>query len=118
MFNRFSLIILAWGYHDSNKVGTDESVELNKAIGSQNVLRQRRDRHKEKDVAEEIVSSSGGFAGRASVTEVNSDSIYAPYTYDKRNENVPVPKEIEAKVIKFTYSFPAHSFAQIRVRIE
>lgn len=29
---------LAWGYIDSNQVGTDEWIELNKAIGSKNVM--------------------------------------------------------------------------------
>lgn len=74
-------------------------------------------RHKEKAIATEIVSSSGAFAARATVEEINSDDIQAPYTFDNQRQYVPVPKEIEAKGNKFTYSFPAHSFTQIRVKV-
>ena len=75
-------------------------------------------RHKEKSIATEIVSNSGAFAGKASVAEINSEDIRAPYTFDKQKQYAPVPKEIEVKGNKFTYSFPAHSFTQITVKIE
>ncbi len=75
-------------------------------------------RHEKKAVATEIVSNSGAFAGNASVTVISGDSIHAPYKYNDRNEFVPVPKEISADGHKFTYSFPAHSFTQITVRIK
>ena len=75
-------------------------------------------RHQEKAVSTEIVSSSGAFAGKASVTVINSDNMKAPYTYDNRNEYIPVPKEIGVKGNTFDYSFPAHSFTQIRVKID
>jgi alpha-N-arabinofuranosidase len=75
-------------------------------------------RHKKEAVGTQINSNSGNFAGRASVTVINSDNIKAPYTYDKRNEYVPVSKKIKVKGDKFTYSFPAHSFTQIRVKIK
>jgi alpha-N-arabinofuranosidase len=75
-------------------------------------------RHKEKAIATEIVSSSGTFAGKAIVEEINSDDIQAPYTIDKQKHYVPVPKEIEARGHKFIYSFPAHSFTQIMAKIE
>jgi alpha-N-arabinofuranosidase len=75
-------------------------------------------RHREKAIATEIVNSSGTFAGKASVAEINSEDIHAPYTFDKQKQYIPVLKEIEAKGNKFTYSFPAHSFTQITVRID
>ncbi len=75
-------------------------------------------RNEEKSISTEIVSKSGAFAGEASVTVINSENMKAPYTYDNRNEYIPVPKEIEAKGNKFDYTFPAHSFTQIRVKID
>ena len=75
-------------------------------------------RHKEKAITTEIVNSSGTFAGKARVEEINSEDIQAAYTFDKQNEYVPVPRELETKGNRFTYSFPAHSFTQITVKIE
>ena len=69
-------------------------------------------------ISTEIVSNSGVFAGKASVAEINSEDIRAPYTFHKQEQYAPVPKEIEVKGNKFTYSFPAHSFTQITVKIE
>lgn len=75
-------------------------------------------RHKNKAVSTDIVSNSGDFSGKASVTVINSNDIKAPYTYAKRKNYIPVPKEISAKGNKFTYSFPAHSFTQIMVKVK
>lgn len=75
-------------------------------------------RHKEKAVTTEIKSNSGDFAGEAAVTVINSNDIKAPYTYAKRKDYVPVANEIKARGNKFTYSFPAHSFTQIIVKIK
>jgi alpha-N-arabinofuranosidase len=75
-------------------------------------------RHKEKAMPAEILNSSGTFAGTARAEEINSADIQAVYTFDKQKEYVPAPKEIEAKGREFTYSFPAHSFTQITVKID
>lgn len=75
-------------------------------------------RHKEKAIPTEIVSNSGAFAGKASVAEINSEDIQAPYTFDKQKQYVPVPKELGVQGNKFTYTFPAHSFTQITVKID
>lgn len=75
-------------------------------------------RNKDKTIATEIVNCSGSLAGKATVEEINSDDIQAPYTFDIQKEYIPVPKEIEVNGNKFDYSFPAHSFTQITVRID
>jgi alpha-N-arabinofuranosidase len=75
-------------------------------------------RHKEKAITAEVMNVSATFAGKASVTEINSDDIHAPYTFEKQKQYVPLPREIEARGNKFTHSFPAHSFTQIAVQIE
>lgn len=75
-------------------------------------------RHKEKAITAEISNTSGAFAGKARVEEINSADIQTAYTFDKQKEYVPVPKVVEAMGHEFNYSFPAHSFTQMRVRID
>ncbi|HYW36122.1 MAG TPA: hypothetical protein VE868_11990, partial [Balneolaceae bacterium] len=75
-------------------------------------------RHKKKAVTTDIKSNSGDFAGTASVTTINSNNIKASYTYAKRKDYVPEPKNVKARGNKFTYSFPAHSFTQIIVKLK
>ena len=75
-------------------------------------------RNKEKALTTEIVTTAGTFAGKATVEVINNDDLQAPFTIDKEKEYAPVPKELTAKGRTFTYSFPAHSFTQITVKIE
>lgn len=75
-------------------------------------------RHKKKEITARIVSNSGNFAGKASVTVINNNDITAPYTYAKRKDYIPVPKQIPTKGNEITYSFPAHSFTQIIVKVQ
>lgn len=75
-------------------------------------------RHENKSVTTDILSSSGDFAGKASVSQIYESDIHAPYSYADRNEYVPVPKEIKVKGREFTYTFPAHSFTQITAIIK
>jgi alpha-N-arabinofuranosidase len=75
-------------------------------------------RHENKAITADIINNSGVFTGKAEVSLVTTDSLRATFTYDKQKEYIPVTKEIEAKGNKFTYSFPAHSFAQITVKSE
>jgi alpha-N-arabinofuranosidase len=75
-------------------------------------------RHEEKNISTDIVSNSGNFTGKASVTEINNRDIQSPYTFDKRDQYIPVTKKIAAKGNTFTYTFSAHSFTQITVKLE
>ncbi|MGD2093493.1 MAG: alpha-L-arabinofuranosidase C-terminal domain-containing protein [Phycisphaerales bacterium] len=74
-------------------------------------------RHKEKDISAEIVNGSGTLSANATVSEINSDNIRAMYTFDKRKQYVPAVKEMIIEGNKFTYSFPAHSFTQIVLKV-
>lgn len=75
-------------------------------------------RHEKKAVTTVIRSNSGNFAGKAEVTTIDSDNIKTPYTYAKRKDYVPVPKEVKAEGNELTYIFPAHSFTQITVKLK
>jgi alpha-N-arabinofuranosidase len=74
-------------------------------------------RDKDKAISTQIINDSGMFSGKAEASLVDSDSLNAPFTFDKQKEYVPVTKEIEIKDGKISYSFPAHSFTQIKVEV-
>ena len=75
-------------------------------------------RNEDKEISTEIINSSGNFTGKAAVNEVNSSNINAPFTFDERNKYLPKTKEIAVNGNRFTYSFPAHSFTQIIIKLE
>jgi alpha-L-arabinofuranosidase len=75
-------------------------------------------RHKEKAISTEILNCSGDFSGRAEVKTITAESLKEPFSYDKREQYVPVIKEIKAGEDKITYSFPPHSFSQIKIGVK
>jgi len=75
-------------------------------------------RDKDRAISTEIINNSGIFSGKAEVSLVDSDSLDAPFTFDNQKDYVPVAKEIEIKGGKLSYSFPAHSFTQIKARVK
>jgi alpha-N-arabinofuranosidase len=74
-------------------------------------------RHEKKAVNAQIVSDSGPFSGEATVTVVAGGDLKTPYSYANRKAYVPVAEQIKTSGERFTYSFPAHSFTQIMVKI-
>jgi len=75
-------------------------------------------RDKDRAISTEIINNSRIFSGKAEVSLVDSDSLDAPFTFDNQKDYVPVAKEIEIKGGKLSYSFPAHSFTQIKARVK
>ncbi|MFZ0453205.1 MAG: alpha-L-arabinofuranosidase C-terminal domain-containing protein [Ignavibacteriaceae bacterium] len=75
-------------------------------------------RDKDKAITAEITSVSGIFSGKAEASLVDSDSLDAPFTFDNQKNYIPVTKEVEAKGGKLSFSFPAHSFTQIKAVIK
>ena len=75
-------------------------------------------RHKEKSIVTEIRSISGIFTGKVEANVLNSESLDAPFTFDKQELYKPLIKEIKVEGNKFSYSFPPHSFTQIKVGIK
>jgi hypothetical protein len=66
----------------------------------------------------DIINSSGALAGKAEASLVTNESLTGPFAYDKRNRYVAVTKEIQVEGNHLSYSFPAHSFTQIKVGIK
>ena len=74
-------------------------------------------RSKDKAITTDIISSSGNFTGKAEASIVNSDSLTDPFVFDKQSQYVPISKEIPISNNELTYTFPAHSFTQIKVSV-
>src|SRR4030095_7468725 len=74
-------------------------------------------RHQDKAITADIISSSGSLGGKAQATLVNCDSLRDPFEFDKQNQYVPVTKDIDTKDNKLNYTFPPHSFTQIKLTI-
>jgi len=72
-------------------------------------------RHKDKAITADIFSISGEFTGKAEAAYVAGTSLSETFTFDNQSRYIPVPKEIKTDKNKITYSFPAHSFTQIKV---
>jgi alpha-N-arabinofuranosidase len=75
-------------------------------------------RHKDESIETEILSTSGTFSGEAVASIVNRQDIYEDFTFDKKEEYIPKINELSIEAKKITYSFPAHSFVQIKVKIK
>ncbi len=70
-------------------------------------------RNKEKSITSDIESVSGTFSEKAQVQIINSQSLDAPFTFDKKDQYVPETKEIKTGKNSLSFSFPAHSITQI-----
>jgi len=75
-------------------------------------------RHKDKTITSDIINNSGTFTGKAEIQLINAASLDEPFTYDKQEQYKPVTKEIKVEGNKMSYSFPAHSFTQIKVKVK
>ena len=75
-------------------------------------------RHKDKAITAEIIPSSGTFTGKAEANILACESLNEPFTFDKQDQYQPETKEIKVEGHKFSYSFPAHSFTQIKVQVK
>jgi len=75
-------------------------------------------RHKDESIETEILSTSGTFSGKAVASIVNRQDIYENFTFDKKEQYIPITKQFLVEGKKITCSFPAHSFVQINVKIK
>ena len=75
-------------------------------------------RDKDKAIAAEIINDSGILSGKAEASLIDCDSLNAVFTFEKQKEYIPVIKEIEIKGDKISFSFPAHSFTQIKAEVK
>jgi len=75
-------------------------------------------RQKDKPIAADIISNSGDFAGNAEVSVINSNDLKAPFAIGNREQYLPVTKDVKPSGNKLSFSFPPHSFTQIKVGVK
>jgi alpha-N-arabinofuranosidase len=71
-------------------------------------------RHKDNAITAEIVSPAG-LSGKAEATLVAGNSLNEAFSYDKKDQYIPVSKPVKIEKGRITYAFPAHSFVQIKI---
>jgi len=75
-------------------------------------------RHKDKSITTDISSSSGKFSGRAEVSMIAAKELQEAFSFDKQTEYVPVKKDVEIKGDGLSYTFPPHSFTQVKITVK
>jgi len=75
-------------------------------------------RHNDKAIVAEIIANAGEFAEKAEAKTVGGNSLKDPFTFDQQGQYIPASKELTTEKNKLTYSFPAHSFTQIKIGIK
>jgi len=75
-------------------------------------------RHQDKSITADILNTTGTFLGKAQASIVNCDSLKDQFSFDKQSQYAPIVKEISADNNKITYSFPPHSFTQIKISVK
>jgi alpha-N-arabinofuranosidase len=74
-------------------------------------------RHKEKAITADMVTTSGNFAGKAEASLIAGASLNEVYEFDKQDQYVPVKKMVDTRGKQLTYTFPPHSFTQIKAGV-
>ena len=72
-------------------------------------------RHKDKAITAKISNNAGTFAGKAEVSSITGDKLLEPFTFDQYSNYQPSKKNADIKNNKISYTFPPHSFTQIKV---
>ena len=67
-------------------------------------------RHKDKAITADIISTSAEFAGKAEATLVAGNSLEESFSFDKQSQYVPVIKEIKTEKNIITLFFPCTLF--------
>lgn len=72
-------------------------------------------RSKDKAITADISNVSGGFDGAAEATLVAGQELQETFVFDKKDQYAPVKKDVRLKNHQIAYTFPPHSFTQIKL---
>jgi alpha-N-arabinofuranosidase len=75
-------------------------------------------RHQDHIITADILAISGEFTGKAEATFITGKSLQDPYRFDEKEKYLPAVQEVKTEKNKITFSFPAHSFTQIKIEVE
>ncbi len=74
-------------------------------------------RHKEKAITANITNAAGGFTGKAEASLITAKDLQEGFSFDKQDQYIPVKNEVDTKNNQLAYTFPPHSFTQIKITV-
>lgn len=74
-------------------------------------------RHQDKSIRSSIQNTTGLFSGEAEVSTINSESLSAPFVFEKTADYLPKTTKLSVSGDRLDYVFPPHSFTQIRLAV-
>lgn len=74
-------------------------------------------RNKDKAITADIIPTTGELSGVAEATLIAGADLNEPFTFDNQSKYVPVTKSVNTKKDGVSYSFPAHSFTQLKLKL-
>jgi alpha-L-arabinofuranosidase len=74
-------------------------------------------RNMDKGITTDIICNSGNFTGKSEASIINSDDLKAAFAFDKQSQYLPVTKDVKLNGNKLSFTFPPHSFTQIKVGV-
>ena len=75
-------------------------------------------RHQDKAITTDILNTSGTLSAIAEASLINSDSLKETFSFDKQSQYIPSVTEVQVDKNKLTWTFPPHSFTQIKIPIK
>ncbi|MGC4102427.1 alpha-L-arabinofuranosidase C-terminal domain-containing protein [Ferruginibacter sp.] len=75
-------------------------------------------RHKDKAITADVISISGDFTGKAEGNVITCKDLQEAFVFEKKDQYATLKTNTETKNNKLTYSFPAHSFTQLKIMIK
>src|SRR5205085_10091402 len=67
-------------------------------------------RHKDKAISADILNTTGSFDSKAEASVISSNDLQEAFSYDKKDQYVPVKQEVITKKNQIEFTFPPHSF--------
>lgn len=92
-------------------------LDVSASLNGDEVIINVVNRNKEKAVRTDIISQSGDFDGPVEVYEVNGSDVKASNTFGKTEVETRQKPSLKAKGDVLSYDFPAHSFTQLRFKV-
>ena len=74
-------------------------------------------RHQDKAITTDIINTSGTLSAKAEASLINSDSLKETFSFDNQGRYIPVVTEAQVDKNKLTWTFPPHSFTQIKIGV-
>lgn len=87
------------------------------AGGTNTVIINVVNRDKDRSITANIIDAGGRFAGNGRASIVTTDDPDAPFMFSKKASYAPVDRDVHINNGQLSYSFPPHSFTQIKVGI-